>query len=193
MASSLIAGVDEAGRGCLAGPVVAVAVILPREFVHPLLRDSKALTPAQRLEVVRVLWSQALAIGVGMQGPEAIDRYNILQATLLAMREAVESLDLSPTLIRVDGPYAPPLGAAVQTCIRGDAHYPEIAAASIVAKVLRDQLMEHLHEEYPHYHWATNKGYPTPAHREALRRYGPSPFHRLSFLRGKEAKGLFEN
>ncbi|GIV25842.1 MAG: ribonuclease HII [Bacteroidia bacterium] len=183
MAAPLIAGVDEVGRGCLAGPVVAVALILPPTFTHPLLRDSKALTPAQRAHLAALLWEVALGIGVGMRGPLFIDQHNILQATLAAMQEAVETLPCLPDLVRVDGPYVPPLPFPAQPCIRGDQRYPEIAAASIVAKVLRDQLMTQLAQEYPPYQWARNKGYPTQAHWEALRRWGPSPLHRQTFLK----------
>lgn len=161
---------------------MAAAVILPPDFRHPLLRDSKALTPAQRTEVFAVLLEHAL-IGVGMQGPTAIDTHNILRASLLAMQEAVEALPVQPTLVRVDGLHGFPSQIPVEPCIRGDQRYPEIAAASIVAKVLRDQLMQYLHQEYPMYGWQQNKGYPTPAHYQAIQRYGPSPLHRRSFLR----------
>lgn len=176
----LIAGVDEAGRGCLAGPVVAAAVILPVGFSHPWLRDSKALSPPQRMQVFQALIQSGALIGVGMQGPEAIDRYNILRATLMAMEEAVEALGTSPARIRIDGKHAPLLTGA-ETHIRGDQRFPEIAAASIVAKVIRDQLMERLHADYPMYNWQQNKGYPTPAHRRAIAVHGLSPFHRRSF------------
>lgn len=183
MAGSLIAGVDEAGRGCLAGPVVAAAVLLPPDFAHPLLRDSKALSPAQRKAIFPLLVERAIAFSIGIQGPQTIDRYNILQASLLAMREAVETLPMRPTHIRVDGPYGFAASVPVEPCIRGDQHYPEIAAASILAKVLRDEIMQRLHRDYPIYGWQQNKGYPTIAHWEALRRCGPSPWHRRSFLR----------
>lgn len=182
MAEPLIAGVDEAGRGCLAGPVVAAAVILPPNFRHPLLRDSKSLTPTQRAEIFAILLEHSLAIGVGMQGPEAIDTHNILRATLFAMQEAVETLPISPTLVRVDGPYGFPSRIPVEPCIRGDQNYPQIAAASILAKVLRDQLMQRLHADYPMYGWQQNKGYPTSAHYQAIRQYGLSPLHRRSFF-----------
>lgn len=178
----LIAGVDEAGRGCLAGPVVAAAVILPVGFSHPWLRDSKTLTSSQRIQVFQALIQNGALIGIGMQGPEAIDRYNILRATLMAMEEAIEALGISPARIRIDGKHAPLL-TGTETHIRGDQHFPEIAAASIVAKVIRDQLMERLHADYPMYNWQQNKGYPTPAHRRAIAVYGLSPFHRRSFCR----------
>lgn len=181
---TLIAGVDEAGRGCLAGPVVAAAVILPEGFFHPLLRDSKALTPHQRRQVLQALLERGAIIGIGMQGPDSIDRHNILRATLLAMEEAIEALQVLPARIRIDGQYAPPL-PVVETHIRGDQRFPEIAAASIVAKVIRDQLMERLHDDYPMYGWQQNKGYPTLAHRQAIAAHGLSPLHRRSFLKGK--------
>lgn len=178
-----IAGVDEAGRGCLAGPVVAAAVILPFGFSHPFLRDSKQLLPARRLEVFHALLDNGALIGIGMQGPEAIDRYNILQATLLAMQEAIESLPVPPIQIRIDGTHAPRHFKGVETHIGGDRRFPEIAAASIVAKVIRDRLMEQLHTDYPVYDWRHNKGYPTPAHRQAVIAHGPSPLHRQTFIR----------
>lgn len=178
-----IAGVDEAGRGCLAGPVVAAAVILPSGFSHPLLRDSKQLLPAQRLHVFHALLNEGALIGIGMQGPKAIDRYNILRATLLAMQEAIESLPVSPIRIRIDGTHAPYPFKGVETYAGGDRRFAEIAAASIVAKVIRDHLMVQLHTDYPVYGWQHNKGYPTPAHRQALLMYGPSPLHRQTFIR----------
>ncbi|MDW8057136.1 MAG: ribonuclease HII [Bacteroidia bacterium] len=181
---ALIAGVDEVGRGCLAGPVVAAAVILPKGFSHPFLRDSKQLTPAQRKVVFEALVQAGALIGIGMQGPEAIDCYNILRATLLAMEEAVEMLPLRPKRILIDGVYALQSIPEAEAYARGDTLFPEIAAASIIAKVIRDKLMERLHQEHPQYGWAKNKGYPTPAHRQAIKTYGPSPFHRRSFLRG---------
>ncbi|MCS6895915.1 MAG: ribonuclease HII [Bacteroidia bacterium] len=183
-----VAGVDEAGRGCLAGPVVAAAVILPMNFSHPFLRDSKTLSPSQRLCVFEALLQSDAAIGIGMQGPEAIDKLNILQATLLAMQEAVESLPTQPGKIRIDGPAIPPaLRSAAEPCIHGDRLFAEIAAASIVAKVIRDRVMVHLHELYPVYGWAKNKGYPTPAHRQAIQEFGLSPLHRRSFILEKRA------
>ncbi|MCS6789976.1 MAG: ribonuclease HII [Bacteroidia bacterium] len=178
------AGVDEAGRGALAGPVVAAAVILPEGFSHPWLRDSKLLTPAQREKVFASLQRAGALIGIGMQGPNAIDHYNILRATLLAMQEAVEALAVRPDAVRIDGKYVPPLPIPTYACIKGDQLYPEIAAASIAAKVIRDQLMSLLHKDFPAYGWAVNKGYPTLAHRKVLSQLGPSPLHRRSFLKG---------
>lgn len=179
---SLIAGVDEAGRGCLAGPVVAAAVILPDGFSHPLLKDSKALLPYQREAIYRALIEAGALIGIGMQGPHVIDQVNILQATLLAMQEAVETLPVSPLFTLIDGLYTPAGLSNAQAYPKADQRFPVVAAASIVAKVVRDQLMQRLHREYPFYGWATNKGYPTPAHRKAIALYGPSPLHRVSFL-----------
>jgi len=183
MAARLIAGVDEVGRGCLAGPVVAVAILLPPNVEPPLLRDSKSLRPPQRRQLYPLLLEKALAIGVGMQGPAEIDRHNILRATLLAMQEALESLPLQPDLVRVDGPHRPASPFPIEACVKGDERFPEIAAASVVAKVLRDQLMTLLAQEYPYYQWEHNKGYPTRPHWEALQRWGPSPLHRRSFLK----------
>lgn len=185
MGTSLIAGVDEVGRGCLAGPVVAVAIILPSGFEHPLLRESKSLRSEQRRQLYPLLLEKALAVGVGMQGPAEIDRHNILRATLLAMQEALESLPLQPDRVRVDGPHPPACLFPVEACVKGDERFPEIAAASIVAKVLRDSIMDLLHRDWPHYGWDRNKGYPTPAHRQALQKWGPCPLHRRSFLGGK--------
>lgn len=178
------AGVDEAGRGALAGPVVAAAVILPEGFSHPWLRDSKLLTPKQREKVFAALQQAGALIGIGMQGPEAIERHNILQATLLAMQEAVEMLLVRPHAVRIDGRFLPPLSIPAYAYVHGDRLYPEIAAASIAAKVIRDRLMSLLHRDFPAYDWASNKGYPTFAHKEALRKVGPSPLHRRSFLKG---------
>ncbi|MEN3041413.1 MAG: ribonuclease HII [Bacteroidia bacterium] len=187
-----IAGIDEAGRGCLAGPVVAAAVILPEGFFHPLLRDSKMLTPNQRLRVFETLLEKNAIIGVGMRGPEAIDTLNILQATLQAMEEAVDSLLIKPDKIRIDGPFVPPaLRDIAEPHTHGDKQFPEIAAASIVAKLIRDRLMLHLHNKYPVYAWNKNKGYPTPEHRKAIQTFGLSPLHRRSFaLRVLQSKLL---
>lgn len=185
MEGGLIAGVDEVGRGCLAGPVVAAAVILPQGFTHPLLRDSKSLTPGQREVAAELIFTHALAVSFGFQGPAEIDRLNILQASLCAMQEAIETLPLRPDWIRVDGPHKPFAAPHIEACVQGDARYPEIAAASIVAKVVRDKLMALLHREFPQYGWVSNKGYPTRAHWAALVQYGPSPLHRRTFLQGK--------
>ncbi len=184
VSSELVAGVDEAGRGALAGPLYVASVILPAEFRHPLLRDSKTLTPGQRAEMARLIQEVAIACAIVEVSVEEIERFNILRATLLGMARAVEALPVRPSLVRVDGPHAPLLqGYRIEPHVDGDATWPEIAAASILAKTARDACMVKLHQQYPQYQWAQNKGYPTTPHREALRLYGPSPYHRRSFLR----------
>lgn len=201
--TALPAGIDEAGRGCLAGPVVAAAVILPAHHDLPGLDDSKKLTAAQRERLAAGIRAQALAWGLGMAWQEDIDRVNILQATFMAMARAVGSLrprpatpttplPLAPRCILVDGNktiptahlalYAPVwAGLGQRAEINGDARIPCIAAASILAKTCRDRLMEHLHRRYPCYGFARHKGYGTSAHRAALRLHGPCPLHRLTF------------
>lgn len=184
LSDELSAGVDEAGRGALAGPLYVAAVILPPAFHHRLLRDSKTLTPTQRQEIAALLRKVALAYTIVEVSVEEVDRLNVLRATLTGMARAVSSLPLRPTIVRVDGSHAPTLpGYRVETHVDGDATWPEIAAASILAKTARDAHLEALHEKYPHYHWAQNKGYPTPQHKKALQTYGPSPLHRHTFLR----------
>lgn len=180
-ASQRVAGVDEAGRGPLAGPVVAAAVILDDD--HPVhgLADSKTLSPARRETLAGQIRSLALAWFVAEASVEEIDRLNILQATLLAMQRAVEGLSLTPTLAFVDGNQAPRLICPVQTVIRGDSTIPAISAASILAKVTRDAIMRELHEKYPAYGFATHKGYPTRSHIAALDQHGISSAHRLSY------------
>jgi len=178
----LEAGTDEAGRGCLAGPVTAAAVILPERFELPMLNDSKKLGEAARRVLAPAIMEQALGYGVAHVGPETIDEINILNASILAMHQALDQLGMRPKAIAVDGnrfkPYA---GIPYQCVIKGDGKYQNIAAASILAKTARDALMEDLHQAYPQYGWQGNKGYPTAAHREALLRHGPSPHHRKSF------------
>lgn len=177
------AGCDEAGRGCLAGPVSCAAVILPPGFSHPLLRDSKKLTEHQRELLRPIIEQQALAWAVVMVDAEEIDRINILQASITGMQRAVSALTLRPDHILVDGnKFSPhPLGIPHTTIVHGDALYASIAAASVLAKTHRDALMRRLHEQYPQYDWATNKAYPTKAHRQAIAQFGPSPLHRKSF------------
>lgn len=177
----LEAGLDEAGRGCLAGPVVAAAVILPPDFTHPLLTDSKQLSHKQRLALREEIIENALDWAVGMYSHSQIDEMNILRASHLAMHQAVENLTIRPQALLVDGnrflPHAIP-----HTCmVKGDSRFLNIAAASILAKTYRDDIMEILHEEHPQYGWQQNKGYPTEAHREAVRVHGHSPYHRRSF------------
>lgn len=176
-----IAGVDEAGRGPLAGPVVAAAVILNAARPIHGLADSKTLTPARREALALQIRAQALAWALGAAAVEEIDRLNILQATLLAMRRAVEALPVYPALVLVDGNRPPALHCEVRTVVRGDATIPAISAASILAKVARDRSMIELDAVYPGYGFARHKGYPTAEHIQALERLGVTPEHRLSF------------
>lgn len=175
-------GCDEAGRGCLVGPVVAAAVILPKEINLPLLNDSKKLTPSQRqilrLEIEKV----AIAYSVAYIQPATIDTINILQASILAMHNAIEQLSIVPDFIVVDGNKFNPYRTIPHACIvKGDGKYNSIAAASILAKTYRDAYMQELHQLHPYYHWNTNKGYPTAAHRKAIGIHGVSPYQRTSF------------
>ena len=177
------AGCDEAGRGCLAGPVAAAAVILPPDFRNDLLTDSKPLTEKQREALRPVIEREAVAWSVVFIGTEEIDRINILNASIEAMQRAVSSLQVRPEHILVDGNrFKPhPLGIPHTTVVKGDATYLSIAAASVLAKTHRDELMNRLAEEYPGYGWERNKGYPTREHREAMARLGITPAHRRSF------------
>jgi len=177
----LIAGVDEAGRGPLAGPVVAAAVIL--DIARPIagLRDSKLLTAAARARLAAEIRTHALAWCVAQAEVEEIDAINILQATLLAMRRAVEGLALAPTVVEIDGTHCPPLACAARAIVQGDRTVPAISAASILAKTVRDGLLVELDARHPGYGFARNKGYGTPEHLAALARLGPSPVHRQSF------------
>jgi ribonuclease HII len=176
-----VAGIDEAGRGPLAGPVVAAAVILPRD-VHPGgIKDSKQLTSAQREACFEKILSCALSVGVGYVPAPEIDRINILQASFQAMLKAVENLKTTADFLLIDGPYTLPLPTAQQGIPQGDRRCLSIAAASIIAKVFRDRLMLDYHQLYPMYGFDRHKGYGTPQHMEALRRHGPCPLHRLSF------------
>ena len=179
----LEAGCDEAGRGCLAGPVSCAAVILPPGFSHPLLRDSKKMTERQREALRPVIEREALAWCVVMVDAAEIDRVNILQASVLGMQRAVSGLGLRPEHILVDGNrFSPHPDGIPHTCIvHGDALYASIAAASVLAKTHRDELMTRLAQEYPGYGWEVNKAYPTKAHREAIARLGVTPLHRRSF------------
>lgn len=176
------AGCDEAGRGCLAGPVYAAAVILPDDFSHPLLNDSKKLTEARREQLRPIIESQAIAWAVGIVTAEEIDKINILRASILAMHRALDSLHIRPGAVIVDGNrFTPYKDIPWQTFVKGDGRYGNIAAASILAKTHRDEFMKSLHKQYPMYGWDVNKGYPTKAHREAIARYGASPLHRMTF------------
>ena len=176
------AGCDEAGRGCLSGPVVAAAVILPKDFKHDLLNDSKQLTEKERASLVPVIESSALAYAVAEVSPREIDEINILNASFLAMNRAVELLKTKPELLLIDGNrFKPKYDIPYQCIIKGDGKYMSIAAASILAKTYRDRLMRDLSKQYPGYGWETNFGYPTIKHREAIRQLGPTPQHRMSF------------
>lgn len=178
----LVCGCDEAGRGCLAGPVVAAAVILPSGFRHPLLNDSKQLSSSQRDELREYILESATHTAIGSVDHRTIDEINILQASFLAMHRALEQLAAIPGLILVDGNRFKPYGNIPHTCvIKGDGKYSQIAAASILAKTARDRVMKELHEKHPEYGWQSNKGYPSPDHREAIRKHGPSPYHRMSY------------
>lgn len=176
------AGCDEAGRGCLAGPVCAAAVILPPKFRHPLLNDSKQLTEEERDKLRPIIEKKALAWAVAMVDHEEIDKINILQASFKAMHLAIDQLSIRPELLLIDGNrFAPYFGIVHQCVIQGDATYASIAAASILAKTHRDDYMKKLHDDFPHYNWKQNKGYGTRYHREQMSMHGFSPFHRLTF------------
>lgn len=178
----LEAGCDEAGRGCLAGPVVAAAVILPRDYHHPVLNDSKQLTEKQRDLLRHEILKDATAYGVGIASPQEIDEINILNASYLAMQRAVDVLKESPELLLIDGNrYKPHNDIPFECIIKGDGKYYSIAAASILAKTHRDELMRNLAKEYPGYSWETNVGYPTKAHRSAIKAQGATLHHRKSF------------
>jgi ribonuclease HII len=176
------AGCDEAGRGCLAGPVVAAAVILPVSFNHPWLDDSKKLTEKKRDELRPLIEKEAIAWGVGIVSPEEIDEINILNASFLAMHRAIDQLPLTPEKLLIDGNRFNAYSGIAHLCIiKGDGIYRSIAAASILAKTYRDEIMLGLNEVYPHYGWSRNKGYPTSIHRQAIRKFGSCEHHRKSF------------
>jgi ribonuclease HII len=176
------AGCDEAGRGCLAGAVYAAAVILPPGFHCEKLNDSKLLTEKQREALRPLIEREAVAWAVGAASPEEIDRMNILRASFLAMHRAIEQLKAVPEHLLVDGNrFAPYPGIPHTTVVKGDGKYMSIAAASVLAKTHRDEYMNRLDAEYPGYRWRENKGYPTKAHRNAIREYGTTPYHRKSF------------
>lgn len=175
-------GCDEAGRGCLAGPVVAAAVILPEDFHCPELNDSKQLSLKLRERLRPVIEKEAIAWAVAIVDNSEIDRINILQASILAMHRAIEALTTAPEFIIVDGnKFVPYKDIHHQTIVKGDSKYLSIAAASVLAKTHRDELMNRLHDEFPHYGWDRNKAYPSPEHRNAIREYGTTPYHRLTF------------
>lgn len=176
------AGCDEAGRGCLAGPVFAAAVILPEGFVHPLLNDSKQLSEAERDSLRPIVEDNALAWAVSMCTHEEVDEINILKASFKAMHQAIDSLEIRPELLLIDGNRFPAyLGIPHQCVVKGDSIYMSIAAASILAKTHRDEYMMNLHQQYPHYGWDSNKGYGTIKHRKQMMIHGSSPYHRKTF------------
>ncbi len=176
------AGLDEVGRGCLAGPVVAAAVILPADYSHGLLNDSKQLTAQQRTLIEQDIIREAIDWAIAEVSHEEIDRINILKASFLAMHRAVDRLKTAPEHLLVDGNRFTPYPMLPHTCIvKGDSQYCSIAAASVLAKNYRDRLMNELAKEYPHYGWEHNVGYPTIAHRKALLEFGVTPYHRRSF------------
>lgn len=179
----LICGVDEAGRGPLAGPVCAAAVILPTHLQIPGLNDSKKLTDKKRRELFPIIQEQAVAWGIGLASETEIDEINILQATFLAMRRALEQLNARPEIALIDGNRETDFGLPVKTVVKGDSLSANIAAASVLAKVTRDNIMTEMANQYPEYGFEIHKGYGTKAHYEALRTYGPCPIHRKTFLK----------
>lgn len=188
------AGCDEAGRGCLAGPVVAAAVILPKDFTHPFLNDSKQLSEKKRELLRPIIESEAIAYSVSYIGPEEIDEINILKASFFAMHRAVDTLTSKPESLLIDGNRFIPYPSIPHHCIiKGDGKYLNIAAASILAKTYRDEYMNQIAEEFPEYAWKQNKGYPTKAHREAIQKLGPTKYHRMTFtLLAPEQLSLFD-
>lgn len=176
------AGCDEAGRGCLAGPVVAAAVILPTDYTHPLLNDSKKLTEKQRYKLREEIEKTALSYSVGIVDNHSIDEINILKASIKAMHLALDKLNTTPEFIIIDGNrFIKYKNIPHQCIVKGDSKYFSIAAASVLAKTYRDDLMNDLHVEFPHYNWKKNKGYPTKEHRKAIREFGTTAYHRMSF------------
>jgi ribonuclease HII len=186
------AGCDEAGRGCLAGSVFAAAVILPPDFYHPLLNDSKRMTERRREQLRTIIEREALAWSVQEVTAERIDKINILNASIEGMNLAIKALSIKPEYIIIDGNrFHTDLATPWRTIVKGDGKYANIAAASVLAKTHRDEYMMRLAEEYPMYGWAKNKGYPTREHRLAIREYGMTPYHRLSFNASPEQLELF--
>lgn len=180
--SLIEAGCDEVGRGCLAGPVVAGAVILPKDFYHPILNDSKQLSEKQREMLREVIEKNAIAWSVAFVDNEEIDRINILKASIKAMHKAIDGLQAKPEFLLIDGNrFYPYQNIEHKTIVKGDSIYASIAAASVMAKCVRDDYMRELHESYPQYGWDKNKGYGTLIHREAIIKYGVTPYHRQSF------------
>lgn len=175
-------GTDEAGRGCLAGPVTAAAIILPKKFENKILNDSKQLSEHKRELLRPIIEESALSFGIAHVFPNEIDKINILNASFLAMHKSIDLLTIKPNFIIVDGNRFKPYKDVPYECIiKGDGKYMSIAAASVLAKTYRDAYMEKIHLEYPMYNWKKNKGYPTKEHRDAIRKYGITPYHRKSF------------
>jgi ribonuclease HII len=180
--SLLECGTDEAGRGCLSGPVTAAAIILPEDFSHPWLTDSKQLSHKKRMELKPIIEAEAISYGVTHVMMDEIDQINILNASILGMHRSIDQLTPAPQFIAIDGNRFKPYYKIPYECVvKGDGKFLHIAAASILAKTYRDLDMEQLHEEFPMYNWIKNKGYPTLEHRAAIRKHGPSPYHRKSF------------
>ena len=178
----LEAGTDEAGRGCLAGPVFAAAVILPENFSNELINDSKKLSEKHREQLRPIIENEAVAWAVGIVTEKEIDKINILNASILAMHRALDGLKVRPGAVIVDGNrFKPYEDLPWKTFVKGDGRFANIAAASILAKTHRDEYMRKIHEEYPQHHWDVNKGYPPKAHRQAIEKYGPTKYHRMSF------------
>lgn len=178
----LEAGTDEAGRGCLSGPVVAAAVILPEKFEHSFLNDSKQLSEKQRIELKPFIEKYALAYAVSFVWQSKIDEINILQSSILAMHQAIKKLTIKPKFIIVDGNrFNPYMKIPHETIVKGDSKFMSIAAASVLAKTYRDEYMEKIHNDFPNYNWKQNKGYPTKQHRLAIEEFGVTEYHRKSF------------
>ena len=176
------AGIDEVGRGCLAGPVVSAAVILPEGFSHPIIKDSKKMSEKKRDEAFRIIQENSIAISVGISDPEEIDSINILQATFVSMKKAIDGLSVVPSKLLIDGDKFPGhKGIPFECIIKGDSKVQSISAASIIAKVTRDRLMKDLAKKFPHYLWESNVGYGTKDHMDAIEKNGLSKHHRRSF------------
>lgn len=186
------AGCDEAGRGALAGPVFAAAVILPKGFAHPMLDDSKKLTAKQREKLRRIIEQEALAWAVASLSAAEIDRLNILRASITAMHNAISKLSTTPSFLLIDGNrFCKYKNIPHQCIVKGDGKYAPIAAASILAKTHRDEYMKRIAAEYPQYGWDKNMAYPTAAHREAIRKFGTTPYHRMSYTLLRDDPSLF--
>jgi ribonuclease HII len=187
------AGCDEAGRGCLAGPVFAAAVILPENFTHPLLNDSKKLSAKQRYKLREEIEQFAVAWAVESSDNEFIDKHNILKSSVFTMHKAVQKLEVKPQFLIIDGNYFIAMPDMRHKCIvKGDSLYYSIAAASILAKTYRDDFMDNLHHQHPVYNWIKNKGYPTSDHRTAIKQYGITDYHRKSFNLGLDTQGKLD-